>query len=182
MQSEIQKLILIIFISLTSLYVYDKFKKPDEIYPVIIPDKRLNYKGYIKKMSFKECDSDEHCKCLAYNIYHEGRGESVEGQIAIAKVTLNRVVSNKYPNNFCDVVNSFKQFSWTHLIENKWEIKELKQWRTARQIAYNTINNNIRYNLKSEHYLVKGLQTNWSIKMTVEKEIGNHIFYLEKER
>ena len=32
----------------------------------------------------------EEVECLAKNIYFEGRGESLQGQIAIAHVTLNR--------------------------------------------------------------------------------------------
>jgi len=42
--------------------------------------------------------------CLATNIYHEARGESVEGKFAVAHVTMNRVTSNRYPSSVCDVV------------------------------------------------------------------------------
>ena len=34
--------------------------------------------------------------CLALNIYFEARSEPIEGQIAIAEVTLNRVASANY--------------------------------------------------------------------------------------
>jgi len=39
----------------------------------------------------------EDTECLATNIYFEARGESYEGQKAVAFVTLNRVESNKFP-------------------------------------------------------------------------------------
>ena len=42
--------------------------------------------------------------CLALNIYFEARSEPIEGQIAIAEVTLNRVASTNYPNDVCSVV------------------------------------------------------------------------------
>lgn len=35
-------------------------------------------------------------KCLALNIYHEVRGEPIIGQVAVAKVVLNRVASSNY--------------------------------------------------------------------------------------
>lgn len=63
---------------------------------------------------YKEID------CLARNIYYEARGESREGQLAVAQVTLNRVESDLFPNTICGVVNEryivkgFEvcQFSW----------------------------------------------------------------------
>jgi hypothetical protein len=42
--------------------------------------------------------------CLTKNIYHEARGEPVDGQYAVAEVTMNRVASKHYPNTVCDVV------------------------------------------------------------------------------
>jgi len=42
--------------------------------------------------------------CLATNIYHEARGESIAGKVAVGNVTLNRVNHIKYPNTICDVV------------------------------------------------------------------------------
>ena len=42
--------------------------------------------------------------CLALNVYYESRGETRAGQQAVAKVTLNRVVSSRYPDTICDVV------------------------------------------------------------------------------
>ncbi|SVD10048.1 uncharacterized protein METZ01_LOCUS362902 [marine metagenome] len=42
--------------------------------------------------------------CLATNIYHEARGESFAGKVAVGNVTLNRVNHIKYPDTICDVV------------------------------------------------------------------------------
>ena len=42
--------------------------------------------------------------CLARNIYWEARSEPVEGMIAVAQVTLNRVAHNSFPDDICDVV------------------------------------------------------------------------------
>jgi len=46
----------------------------------------------------------EEIRCMADNIFFEGRGESIKGQIAIGLVTMNRVNSNRFPNSVCNVV------------------------------------------------------------------------------
>jgi len=42
--------------------------------------------------------------CLALNVYFEARSEAVNAQFAVAQVTMNRVLSNKYPDTVCGVV------------------------------------------------------------------------------
>ena len=42
--------------------------------------------------------------CLARAIYFEARSESELGQLAVAKVILNRVKDPEYPNTICGVV------------------------------------------------------------------------------
>ena len=42
--------------------------------------------------------------CLARNVYYEARGEPEKGKLAVAKVTLNRVSSSRFPNTICDAV------------------------------------------------------------------------------
>ena len=49
--------------------------------------------------------------CLALAVFHEGRNQSVEGQIAIATVVLNRVMAN-FKSSICEVVFDGCQFSW----------------------------------------------------------------------
>tara|TARA_B100001093_G_C26815263_1_gene1009405 strand:+ start:1467 stop:2087 length:621 start_codon:yes stop_codon:yes gene_type:complete len=51
----------------------------------------------------KPIDIDQ-MHCLATNIYHEARGESIEGKFAVGHVTLNRVHNDRYPNDICGVV------------------------------------------------------------------------------
>ena len=42
--------------------------------------------------------------CLAKAVYYEARGESAEGQAAVAQVVLNRTRRANYPSNVCGVV------------------------------------------------------------------------------
>lgn len=61
----------------------------------------------------------EQLRCLALNIYWEARSESVDGQLAVGAVTLNRVKSPSFPGDVCSVVRQGGdvrrhrcQFSW----------------------------------------------------------------------
>ena len=44
-------------------------------------------------------------KCMAENIYFEGRAEPMMGKVAIGKVVMNRIDSNRHPNDICGVVH-----------------------------------------------------------------------------
>lgn len=43
-------------------------------------------------------------ECLAQAIYHEARGETSEGQLAVANVIVNRARSGKFPGSLCGVI------------------------------------------------------------------------------
>src|SRR5213592_2578529 len=55
---------------------------------------------------------DEQTSCLATAVYFEARGESVEGQMAVARVVMNRASSGRYPPDWCGVVKEHAQFSF----------------------------------------------------------------------
>jgi hypothetical protein len=52
--------------------------------------------------------------CLAKAIYFEARGETLDGQLAVAQVVLNRAASGVYPPTICGVVTQPAQFSFVH--------------------------------------------------------------------
>ncbi len=108
-------------------------------------------------------------ECLATNVYREARGEPMEGQIAVAKVTLNRVYSGKYPSSICGVVYQKNQFSWTSQYKNVvYSFPAIN----ASVIAYNS-NNDVKYT----HYHVKTIKPSWSKRLKKGITIGNHVFY-----
>src|SRR3954447_23445226 len=55
---------------------------------------------------------DEETNCLATAVYFEARGESAEGQLAVARVVMNRAASGQYPTTWCGVVKQPAQFSF----------------------------------------------------------------------
>ena len=42
--------------------------------------------------------------CMALNIYHEARNQSMVGQVAVAEVVMNRVEDSRFPDTICEVV------------------------------------------------------------------------------
>lgn len=74
--------------------------------------------------------------CLAENIYHEARGEPLEGREAVAHVTLNRVADPRWPDTICGVVWQPHQFSWT---ATNPPIKEPAAYERALMVAVSAI-------------------------------------------
>lgn len=51
-------------------------------------------------------------QCMKTAIYHEARGEPVEGQLAVALVIFNRTGSEKFPDTICGVITEPEQFTF----------------------------------------------------------------------
>ena len=49
--------------------------------------------------------NEHELKCMAENIYFEGRAEPMMGKIAIGHVVMNRIDDKRFPNTICDVVH-----------------------------------------------------------------------------
>ena len=115
--------------------------------------------------------------CLALNIYHEARGESKQGQIAVGHVTLNRVRSKKYPNSICEVVYQHKQFSWTHdKISNV--PKDQRLYKRIRDLSSKILRGKYKDPTNGAiHFHAKKCRPYWVNKVKKTVTIGNHIFY-----
>jgi len=49
--------------------------------------------------------NEHELKCMAENIYFEGRAEPMMGKIAIGHVVMNRIEDKRFPGTVCDVVH-----------------------------------------------------------------------------
>lgn len=113
--------------------------------------------------------------CLAKNIYHEARGEPIEGQIAVAQVTVNRVNSGEFQSNICKTVYANKQFSWT---EKPAKVKDRKAWEASVIIATAVLTKSIHLpDFKALYFHTRQIRPKWSRTKQVVAKIGNHIFY-----
>jgi len=116
--------------------------------------------------------------CLALNIYHESRGEVIEGQIAVAHVTMNRVNHEYFPDDICSVVYQDKQFSWTFVKKNH-EPQDQKLWDQALVIARDVmIGNTEDPTSGATFYHANYVNPSWTKHMELSKVIGVHLFYV----
>ncbi|MGL5583255.1 MAG: cell wall hydrolase [Cetobacterium sp.] len=129
---------------------------------------------------------------LTLNVWHEARGESYAGQLAVAEVTLNRVKSKHYPDNVLDVVTQRKQFSWTigkgldgtaavvdyHANLTKYlnTKHDIKAWKQAEAVARKVLADG--YKPKRKHLMFHTVQIRpyWS-QGKQGMVIGSHKFY-----
>ena len=126
-------------------------------------------------MSIDIIQKREELYCGAQNIYHESRGESNLGQIAVAQVVRNRVESPKYPNTVCEVIWEPKQFSWTH--DGKSD--EPKDRPAFVKAVWQQLIANMRKDITdgaTNYYAHKKVTPWWAAEKEVVVIIGNHTF------
>lgn len=56
--------------------------------------------------------ADEHLRCLAGAVYFESQGQPLTGQLAVARVILNRIRSGRFASSVCGVVLQRGQFGF----------------------------------------------------------------------
>jgi N-acetylmuramoyl-L-alanine amidase len=123
---------------------------------------------------------DEQANCIAEAVYHEARGESLEGQLAVARVIMNRAASGKYPTSWCGVVKQPWQFSFVNprtghipYIDRdsaSWS-KALGVTRLAVANAVPTLSTDVLW------YHATYVAPSWGRRLTFAQKIGTHIFY-----
>lgn len=119
--------------------------------------------------------------CLALNIYNEARGEPLEGQYAVAQVTMNRVADDRWADTVCGVVYEKYQFSWTL---KKFAVRDEHALDEAIRISANVLKGEDYYKpiqCANHYYNYHIVNPDWAKDMTVEVIIGNHIFLCSED-
>jgi len=138
--------------------------------------------------------------CLALNAYHEARNQDVRGMIAVSQVVMNRVESEHFPDNICDVVyQGIHRKSWSQPdvlvpIRDKcqfsWycdgkddEPREKKAWELSMLISGGVLRGNID-NLVGDSlwYHADYVEPDWAAEKQEYATIGNHIFYEKRSK
>lgn len=129
--------------------------------------------------------------CLAMNLYHEARGESLAGRLAVGFSTMNRVADKRYPDTVCGVVKQAKYHGWDldNPIRNRCQYswfcdgksdnpQDGKAMLEAAILAQNIIAGTITdISEGATHYHATYVTPYWADDMTVVLEIDQHIFY-----
>jgi len=121
---------------------------------------------------------DQETNCLATAVYFEARGESLEGQLAVARVVMNRAASGRYPPDWCGVVKQPAQFSFVRHGEFPYVDTNCDAWRKAEAIA-ELAAANIVPSLSPDvlWYHADYVAPSWRRNLQEVQQIGAHIFY-----
>src|ERR1700676_3912093 len=125
-------------------------------------------------------------QCLAENIYFEARGEPLEGQYAVAEVTLNRRWAHNFPHTICEVVHETRwdpnrrrfvaDFSWTEL--GTLSPQDGPAWKQAVAVASAAYDDLVTPVVPGAlFYHATRVRPGWSRDRKAVATIGNHVFY-----
>ncbi len=121
---------------------------------------------------------DEQTNCLATAVYFEARGESVEGQLAVARVVMNRAASGRYPPDWCSVVKQPAQFSFVRHGAFPYADTNSSAWQKAEAVAelaaanvVPSVSNDVLW------YHADYVAPAWRRSLQEVQQIGAHIFY-----
>ena len=120
----------------------------------------------------------DQANCIAVAVYHEARGESLEGQLAVAKVIMNRAASGRYPTSWCGVVKQPWQFSFVRNGHFPSVDMQSASWRKALGVTRLAVANAIP-GLSNDvlWYHADYVAPDWGRRLTRVEKIGAHIFY-----
>ncbi len=115
--------------------------------------------------------NNEDIDLLARAVYSEARGESLEGQVAVASVIINRVKNPAFPNTVKGVI--FQPWAFTAVKDGQFWLQPdsdaykaaeyaLKGWDPSKKAIY--------------YYNPAKVTSNWIYSRSVVGEIGNHVF------
>jgi spore germination cell wall hydrolase CwlJ-like protein len=127
-------------------------------------------------------DTASDLNCLTAAVYYESRGESREGQAAVAQVVLNRVRNPAFPKTVCGVVYQGAaahscQFSFA--CDGQMGARhEAGAWDRARDVAGRALGGYVMGQVGgATHFHVASLGAVWNGSMVEVARVGQHIFY-----
>jgi len=127
-------------------------------------------------------DESRDLECLTQAVYYEARGESGEGQAAVAQVVLNRTRHPAFPSTVCGVVfqgagSSRCQFSFAcdgsvgRPVDNR-------AWRRAEKVAARALDGFVMARVgAATHFHTVALSPAWGPKLLKVAQVGAHVFY-----
>lgn len=127
--------------------------------------------------------------CLAQAIYHEARGESEVGQLAVANVIVNRARSSKFPSTLCGVIyqnadKGYHRCQFTFACDGRTDAPgERRAWVRSADLAETVY---AEFALGQQvgaipgsalYYHTTNVNPSWSNTYKSVAQIGSHIFY-----
>lgn len=120
-------------------------------------------------------EDEEALRCLATTIFYESKGEPLAGQLAVAKVVINRARSGRFASDICSVVKQRGQFSFVRRGVLPSVDEGHRLYRTARAVAQVALAD--AWASPAEGALYFNGRRAGLPGLTKVGVIGNHIFY-----
>jgi spore germination cell wall hydrolase CwlJ-like protein len=118
---------------------------------------------------------DAETLCMAKVVHHEAANQSLEGQLAVAQLILNRTNDDRFPKTICGVVNQHGQFF--HIASYRAPVKD-PRWVTALAIARIARDGGMDPVAPGAlFYHATYVKPPWMMKRVRVARIGQHIFY-----
>lgn len=115
-------------------------------------------------------------QCLAGAVYFESKSESLAGQLAVARVVINRAKSGRFPSTLCGVVYQPSQFSFVRGRSMPRINKGGQQWKNAVAITQIAMDNSWKSNVEGALFFhAKYVSPGWKLRRMAS--VDNHIFY-----
>jgi len=121
-------------------------------------------------------DLSPEMQCLAGAIYFEARGESLEGQLAVGRVIVNRSKSGRFPASYCGVVYQPSQFSFVHGRSMPAVRTGSEDWHDAMAVARIADQGSWKSEASNALYF-HAARVSPSWRLTRLARVDNHIFY-----
>ncbi|MGV8831674.1 MAG: cell wall hydrolase [Devosia sp.] len=133
--------------------------------------------------------ADAERNCLAQAIYHEARGESAAGQLAVANVIVNRARSSKFPSTLCGVVyqnaeKGYHRCQFTFACDGRTDAPgERSAWARSAALAQTVYAEFATGEAvgaiprSALYYHTTNVRPNWANTYNAVAQIGAHIFY-----
>ena len=158
--------------------------------PALNPDALAAYieSGY-QPLSQRLEHANAERDCLAQAIYHEARGESEVGQLAVANVIVNRARSGKFPSTLCGVIyqnadKGYHRCQFTFACDGRTDAPgERRAWARSAALAEDVY---AEFALgeavgavpgSALYYHTTNVRPNWANTYSAVAQIGSHIFY-----
>lgn len=118
----------------------------------------------------------EEMQCLAGTVYFESKGETLAGQLAVARVVLARAESPRFPDSICGVVYQPKQFSFVRGGKMPRINKSHSHWHNAVAIAKIAMNDGWESPVEGALFFhARYVSPGWRLKRMAM--VDNHVFY-----
>jgi hypothetical protein len=119
---------------------------------------------------------DRETQCLAGAVYFESKGETLPGQLAVARVVMARAKSGRFASTLCGVVYQKSQFSFVRGSSMPRIDTGSANWRNAVAISKIALSNSWKSPVEGALFFhARHVSPGW--RLTRLGTVDNHVFY-----